>query len=386
MPLMSCEECAPGENCPYKSKAECERNCTGYAGSDMCLASAAPAFSGIGIGSARPEQYEPPIGQVGLPTTSQANIQNSVTSAPHGFAFLPSGGMKAKCACDSGFGWQKQGEHPCGCDSGSGIERAKASCASCGRGHSESTSIDDPSSSLPQAGVSVQARVLSASGVPATASGTSANQGLASAASHGQCGEQKCTVDTYCYPSGTGLFGINIQPFHHCYLEVKFCDPAAAPATYELNFDDGGLRPGFETLGPRHSLIRKNSAPRAGAAPKRYARKTISCPAGAPDPCKCIEDEASRYPFSSPFEYGIPIATALTERLFANNPLIYGPNSNTFVEYVKRQCNMGGGAIPITALGYYFLAGGGGRAFRRWRDEGKGRRWREVGGRWVRRG
>ncbi len=32
-----------------------------------------------------------------------------------GFGFRPSGGVAAKCACDSGYGWQKQGDHLCGC-------------------------------------------------------------------------------------------------------------------------------------------------------------------------------------------------------------------------------------------------------------------------------
>lgn len=188
---------------------------------------------------------------------------------------------------------------------------------------------------------------------------------------------QNCEVRTMCYPSGTGP----IRPFHHCYLEVQYCDGTVS--TYEWNFDDGGLRPGFEQLGSRASHVFKDSAPRLGAQPQLYGRKLMECTNGF-DPCKCIEDEAKTYPFPYGTDYGIPVFLS-----FHDNAQVYGPNSNTFVEYVKRQCKMGGGAVPITALGFYFLRGSepfdGGRAFRIWKTVGRGRRFREVGGRWERR-
>lgn len=32
-----------------------------------------------------------------------------------GYGFRSSGGIKSPCACDSGYGWLKRGDHPCGC-------------------------------------------------------------------------------------------------------------------------------------------------------------------------------------------------------------------------------------------------------------------------------
>lgn len=43
------------------------------------------------------------------------SVSGAARVAPGAFGFMPSGGVKGKCACDSGFAWQKQGEHPCGC-------------------------------------------------------------------------------------------------------------------------------------------------------------------------------------------------------------------------------------------------------------------------------
>lgn len=42
-------------------------------------------------------------------------ISGAGSPAPAGFGFRSSGGVGAVCACESGFGWQKQGDHPCGC-------------------------------------------------------------------------------------------------------------------------------------------------------------------------------------------------------------------------------------------------------------------------------
>ena len=70
-----------------KSKAECEKVCKNNS-----------------------QQY---VLRSPLRESTQSLQRGMVESA--GFGFRPSGGVAAQCACDSGFGWQKQGEHPCGC-------------------------------------------------------------------------------------------------------------------------------------------------------------------------------------------------------------------------------------------------------------------------------
>jgi len=128
VPFKVCEECPPGANCPYRSKEECERNCTGYAGSDMCLASA--ALQHDNARSVRPAQSASRLPSVSLAAVPQSSSQanaalsrgafdlssaSSSVRLSQGFGFTSSGGFAAKCACESGFEWQKQGEHPCGC-------------------------------------------------------------------------------------------------------------------------------------------------------------------------------------------------------------------------------------------------------------------------------
>lgn len=104
-------------DCKYKTWDECRRNCRppdpitpGGGGGQRplggCDPGPGPAHPGEGQQGAPAQPERRPNGEAG---------QLANTESGGGFAFRSSGGVAAKCACDSGFSWQKQGDHPCGC-------------------------------------------------------------------------------------------------------------------------------------------------------------------------------------------------------------------------------------------------------------------------------
>lgn len=236
-----------------------------------------------------------------------------------GFGFRSSGGVATPCACESGFAWQKQGQHPCGCDRGLGMAREKSSCATCGRACSESTGIGDPSG----------ARALGASGAAATASGTSANQGLASAAPQGPCGQlQCCCVKILCAPMG-------IAKFVHCWLEVRNCKDKN-PTRWDVWQSDSWSK----LIGDPFRLPVPPAIP---GKPNIINVKVVGADVGHGPPteiyrnceiceddkgnrldtwCDCLEREIPKY------EYG--------DRYWP----IEGPNSNTFVGRMANRCGI----------------------------------------------
>lgn len=52
---------------------------------------------------------------MGSPSAAIAPTRGYGPVSSVALGYRPSGGVKHKCACDSGFGWQQHGEHPCGC-------------------------------------------------------------------------------------------------------------------------------------------------------------------------------------------------------------------------------------------------------------------------------
>jgi hypothetical protein len=98
-----CEPCGPGERCPYLRKSDCEHECQTWA-------------SACGPGPRVPERS---LSQAVMQTTSgvemNAGYSRTNSGRDAGFGFRSSGGTKPKCACDTGFSWQKQGDHGCGC-------------------------------------------------------------------------------------------------------------------------------------------------------------------------------------------------------------------------------------------------------------------------------
>jgi len=92
------------------SRAECKRDCP-Y---DELISDGVACVPGASA------TILPSTGEGGQPVSAMPEAQIGQSTAvspvaPQGFGFKSSGGFAAKCACDSGFGWQKQGEHPCGC-------------------------------------------------------------------------------------------------------------------------------------------------------------------------------------------------------------------------------------------------------------------------------
>ena len=108
--LMRWRQCEPCKipddpDCKYGDKPACEATCRNAGGEEL------PASCGSAI-NATPTS----VGESN-PLAGPSALGAGVASGS--FGFIPSGGLSATCACESGFGWQKQGDHPCGCSGAS---------------------------------------------------------------------------------------------------------------------------------------------------------------------------------------------------------------------------------------------------------------------------
>lgn len=134
-----CRECDPknpfdvtpaGEwnaDCKHTSEDECKRNCQ-WVFQDC-----------FGMMQGDPRGNFGRMSEVSLgETTENSSAYSSLVAgtaarvAPGAFGFMPSGGVKGKCACDSGFEWQKV-EHPCGCQVPQSAAQPRASALVDGR-------------------------------------------------------------------------------------------------------------------------------------------------------------------------------------------------------------------------------------------------------------
>lgn len=163
-------------NCKYATKAACEARCKtewiwdGDGTGGTCSAQS-PSIRGSSSSLA-----SVPSQAVTLATpTFPSNLGV-------GFGFLPSGGISAKCACESGFAWQKDGDHPCGCAPAYDVRRREGRSRSVpwllsGSGNGVGREVDFGSGgSTPSYGAVLRVG------------------GLASAAPTGPC-ENKCGLD-----------------------------------------------------------------------------------------------------------------------------------------------------------------------------------------------
>jgi len=108
--LMRWKECQPCKmpsdpDCNYTSKSDCDAACSNPGVSDIQESC-----------SQSPKQSSGKSHGVALHRGSA--VSSALQGGPAGFGFRSSGGVASKCACDSGFTWQKSGDHPCGCDMG----------------------------------------------------------------------------------------------------------------------------------------------------------------------------------------------------------------------------------------------------------------------------
>ncbi len=169
-----CKECKPNTEynsvtrmwkprCKYTSKPECEEDCKDewiwHGGSCSPTPSQGAGRSGGGLEFSEGSRSGPHV-----PSAVRRTVSSS--SPAIGFGFLPSGSVKAKCACESGFEWQTA-KHLCGC-SGS-----KA-----------------PSHPRPYALTQFTNSMMGVTPVPRPA-----DQGLASAARQSECGDPKCSCN-----------------------------------------------------------------------------------------------------------------------------------------------------------------------------------------------
>lgn len=95
-----------------KPKDECERICND-AKSTIAYSHAA----GQATGGQESQAAVASCSQCGSSTGDRQARSSSGGAGPEagGFGFRSSGGVAAVCACDAGFGWQMNGDHPCGC-------------------------------------------------------------------------------------------------------------------------------------------------------------------------------------------------------------------------------------------------------------------------------
>lgn len=188
-----CEPCDPNnlndrspgglwsEECKYPTKPDCERDCQPVAptrtratmgcvsgvgqeamsptASSAGLASLDASSATLGTTATHVSHAYTRASADGVGKHSAGNhsrpARNHVTSIP--FGFRPSGGVGAACACDGGFDWQKQGEHPCGC---SAERKNRLGCYS----------SDEPDPSRPKTAMAAQYDAL-ASSAPLSACG-----------------------------------------------------------------------------------------------------------------------------------------------------------------------------------------------------------------------
>jgi len=134
------------KDCEFETEAECKAKCTTPAPIVPCVVRASqPAPVAM---SPLAEGERDPASAVGVAGMRQPLAG---TRVPHGFGFQSSGGMLAKCACDDGFAWQKQGDHPCGCHNGPKHLTSSPGKQAASRARSHATSVMQGSGELASA-------------------------------------------------------------------------------------------------------------------------------------------------------------------------------------------------------------------------------------------